>query len=231
MSKVTRHQLWADLRQVLGIRVGSGLGLPASMGDVDTDIETLLVEAAANAAVHPLIAELLATWVCIHGARVRTEKLHALATAEPVSHFWLAVLAHLAVSRGYAKWRLLARKLAESALRSQPRLLVEMADATENEEWLIGCGLKVPVGALRIRREDVLSVEELAIANLQYRLRLQYGADVRADVAYAIARGVTASSEIAKLVHCSREAAGRIAGEIMTAVTAGATLPSYNQAP
>ena len=191
----------------------------------------MLVEAASHAVKHPLITELLATWVCIHGARVRTEKLHALAAVEPKSHFWLAVLAHLAVSRGYAKWRLLARKLSESAQESQPRLLFEMAEATENEEWLMASGLKVPVGALRIRDEDVFSVEELARASLQYRLRLQYGADVRADVAYAIARGATGSSEIARLVHCSREAAGRIAGEMMAAVTAGAALPAYGQAP
>ena len=81
------------------------------------------------------------------------------------------------------------------------------------EPWLSQHRILAAKGSLRIRPNDVLSVEPLARSNRQYRNRLLYGASWRADIITAIEDGAQTATEISRQVGCSYEPAHRVRRE------------------
>ena len=71
----------------------------------------------------------------------------------------------------------------------------------------------IPDGSIRIRDRDVLLPQQLAKQNSQYRNRLKFGANVRADVVTAIEARVGNPYKISKQFYCSYESARRIVRE------------------
>ena len=131
--------------------------------------------------------------------------------------FWLAVLAVYGMSIGQSKWRVVLKEVGRKAKDHQPASMALLATAIGSEPWLAGTDLELPKGALRVRVSDVASVPELAASNEQYRLRLLYGAELRADIHWAIHLGVAAPAEVRRLAVCSQSAATIILQDIAIA--------------
>ncbi len=205
-----RPKLWPTASKVLGLKVSALDHGPSLRGSGD-DLEETLVEVCDLALSEPALPNLLATWVVVHGQRVRTEKLNALAKAYRKKHgrklFWLCVLAHFAVSKGHKKWALVAKSLNSEASMEQPAAAKAFAEVVGTASFLQGTGLYVTEKSLRVRDEDVDSVEALAQKSLQYRLRILYGSEVRADVRYAMMEGASSAKEVSKRVFCGRSTA------------------------
>jgi hypothetical protein len=68
----------------------------------------------------------------------------------------------------------------------------------------------VPTVAIRIRERDVLTPQELAQINRQYRNRYLYGPSWRADIITAIESGAASPSEVMRMAGCSYEPAHRV---------------------
>ena len=218
-----RPKLWPTLSTVLGLRVSAVVPGP-SLRSLGSDLEETFLDGAAAALTEPLLPSLLGTWVHVHGARLRTEKLALMARKrlldEPQLAFWLTVFAAYGVSLGQSKWRVVLKEVAKQAKAYQPEDMALLAAAIGGEPWLAETDLALPRGALRIREGDVLSVGELASANEQYRLRLLYGADLRADIHWALHAKVTAPAQVKELVFCSQSAATAILNDIAAAKAA-----------
>ena len=67
------------------------------------------------------------------------------------------------------------------------------------EEWSRGSGFTLPKGVVRTDPKWTLSREALAAINRQYRNRLIYGPQWRADIVTAVKRGATTPAEASRL--------------------------------
>ncbi len=81
--------------------------------------------------------------------------------------------------------------------------------------YLEKIGIMIPEGSLRIRDKDVLPAEILLKKNMQFKNRLLFGANWRADIITAIEWGMENPNRISKLLGCSYEPANRIFREYM----------------
>lgn len=192
-----------------------------SFGIFESDIEHTLLLACQEAQADFRLLGIVLAWIEVHGRYVITEKVAKLrikfeATNGPVSALDL-VAAHAVICSQW-KWR----KLIESSPK-KPVFPVDR-ESTEGMLKLKGAdpdyrtfGLCVPSGFPRVRISDVLTCEELAAKNVQYRNRLIYGANWRADIITAIDLGVDSPTKIAALVGCSYEPAQRISKEYILA--------------
>ena len=225
-QKLWRPKLWPTVSRVLGLKV-SVLDDGPSLRGSGEDLEETFVELCDMALSEPALPSLLATWVLVHGERVRTEKLKSLALTYRKKHgkklFWLCVLAHLAVSKGMKKWSLVAKSLSSEAFMEQPAASKAFAEVVGTASFLQGTNLFVTEKSLRLRVEDVDSVEALAKKSLQYRLRLQYGSEVRADVRFAMMAGASSPKDVVKLVFCGRSTAEKLFKDFSLVLSATAS--------
>ena len=205
-----------DSLATIGFRLGSGRLLPCPEQSV-VDIERTLLDVVLEVPTDRRLASVLFTWVKVHGAYVIVEKLRKLSRQACWSSrersVWLVALARWAVECGGHKWKkliepqdevhhLFEAEVSESAIRMKGAV-----------PWLLEVGFRVPEGAIRIREGDVLSPEELASVNLQYRNRYRYGPSWRADIITAIESGLDTPTEIMRRVGCSYEPAHRVLRE------------------
>lgn len=188
----------------------------------DFDLEETLILAAYEAQEDFRLLSLLATWMTVHGEYVIVEKffkkLKFFEKYRGSIPTVINLLAAVAVEAGSAKWKKWITCSAKKLEYPVKKSLLESSIAYQgrNEE-LASYGVLVPPKFLRIRNEDVFTIEELAKNNRQYRNRLIYGASWRADIISAIEEGLANPSVIAKTIGCSYEPSHRIFREFSLA--------------
>lgn len=184
------------------------------------DIEKTLIDAAYEAKTDYRILSLLMTWISVHGDRVILEKLFKLAASA------LKERGHNPIINGIAVWGAICgytrfKRYISHSKQDEFLIEQEMTESFEQyqglkEDWKKN-GVKVPLKMIRIREDDVLSSEDLARTNLQYRNRLLVGASWRADILTAIDLGLKTATEISRKTGCSYEPAHRVLKEITLA--------------
>jgi hypothetical protein len=207
----------------IGFRVGGGRVLvPPEQFEVD--IEKTLLDVILEVPSDRRLASVLFTWVKVHGNYVIVEKLRKLAGTKPWKGrpelVWLVAVARWAAECGGPKWKKLVTPTKEPVFLFD-REVTESAIARKGAvPWLGEVGFRVPEGSLRIRESDVMSPEELASVNTQYRNRYRYGPSWRADIITAIESGLDSPAAIARRVGCSYEPAHRVLREWKVATAA-----------
>ncbi|HOX04819.1 MAG TPA: hypothetical protein PK280_00340 [Planctomycetota bacterium] len=187
------------------------------------DIERALLDAAAVARSDGRLLSLLFSWVHVHAERVNVDRLRGLLRAAEGSgdaRLVVSALAAYALSRGRHRWKKLISAPAKPTQLSSSAAAPSAVEFKGAEPWLAAHRILTAKGSLRIRPADVLSVEELAKSNRQYRNRLLYGACWRADIVTAIEEGAETAAEIRSRVGCSYEPAHRVRREYLIAVGA-----------
>ncbi len=180
------------------------------------DIEKTLIDAAYEAKNDFRLLSLLMSWLTVHGDYVIVEKLFKLAKLAEKDREHNPIMNGFAVCgtiNGYLRFK---RYVSKSP---QDEFLIDQ-DTTESfgtyqgykQDWS-SLGVKVPLKMIRIRETDVLSAEELARFNLQFRNRLLVGASWRADILTAVDLGIQSATEISKTLGCSYEPAHRVLKE------------------
>lgn len=181
----------------------------------DFDLEETLILSAYEAENDFRLLSLLATWITVHGEYVIVEKffkkLKEFEKYRGSTPTVLNLLAAVAVEAGSSKWK---KWITCSSQKPEypvnEALLKSSIEYQGYNEDLASYGILVPAKFLRIRTEDVFSIEELAKNNRQYRNRLIYGASWRADIISAIEIGLQNPSIIARTIGCSYEPSHRI---------------------
>lgn len=208
---------------LIGFQIGySDSNAPVSkLSLFDYDIEETLIEACYESQTDLRLLSILATWITIHGDFVIVEKFFKKARdfekyrgRNPV----LNLVAAQGIIAGFHKWKkwiTCSPKSPEYPVK--PSLLKGSIDFHGPNQELAKYGVLVPKSFLRIRETDVLTHEELAKANLQYRNRLIYGCSWRSEIISAIECGVVNPAAISRLVGCSYEPAYRISKEYLLA--------------
>lgn len=189
------------------------------------DIEETLLLASYDAEKDFRLLSLLATWISVHGDYVIVEKffkkLKEFEKYRGHRPGVINLLAAQATSTGKTKWKkwiTCSRKNPEYPVdKDLLKSSIEFHGVNQDLDYY---GVLVPKKFLRIREDDVLSTEELARSNKQFRNRLMYGASWRADIITAIEAGFKNPSAIARTLGCSYEPSHRIFKEFTLALTA-----------
>ncbi|MBN2711970.1 MAG: hypothetical protein JXR97_05980 [Planctomycetes bacterium] len=201
----------------IGIRLG-GVSVTPQKAAVH-DLEQVFLNAAGEMRQDGRLASLLFSWVHVHSGHVIVEKLRKLLRQNKNDDVNVAIsaLAAYAVSRGQHKWKKLITPQSKGAYLFCGKVAESAVKLKGAEAWAEEYGILIAKGSVRIRPEDVLTVEELAKANGQYRNRLLFGASWRADIITAIQQGATTATDVMKRVGCSYEPAHRIRMEYLIA--------------
>ena len=216
----------------LGIMVSARLLTKAERDSVD--IEETLSEAfvaIGNDENYFRFLSPLFSWIEIHADSVIVEKLLKInkRLQKPSSNLSLFSLAAcFAVKCGFRNW---ARLLIISEIESGgaifgPRDLVEsLLQLRGEEEWAKKCGVRLPKGVLTTNSKWVLSKEALARTNRQYRNRLIYGPQWRADIINALELGARTPAEASRISGASYEPCHRVLRELTAAGKIRASVP------
>ena len=192
--------------------------------DVESvDIEGVLVDAIVSIGrqENQRLLSLLLTWVSIHGSAVIIEKLMKIlrrqsSAGDPVHY--AALLAKYAVSVGHMRWGILTKFAPTRSILIGPSDLAEsLLKIRGEEEWASNSGFAVPKGSTTINPKWVISPNSLAQLNQQYKNRLIYGAQWRADIITAIERGAKTPTEISRMCGASYEPCHRVLSELKDA--------------
>jgi hypothetical protein len=202
----------------IGIRL-SGVASPSWKKREAFDIEQVILDAAKQMRDDGRLASLIFSWVHMHAEHVIVEKLRKLLHKNKDEDQQIAVsaLAAYAVAQSQHKWKKLILPDAKGKCLFRGKAAESAVKLKGAEPWAKEYGILIAEGSVRIRTEDVLSGEDLAKANLQYRNRLLFGASWRADIITAIQQGASTATEVMKRVGCSYEPAHRIRREYLIA--------------
>ena len=204
--------------------VGIGVELTGVRANRSADIERTLLNASERVnGEDRRVLGLLASWIAVHASLVCVGKLKRLMAREQLGDpQMVAALAFFAADHGFHEWK--------SACRTFPVRLLWGEEGTRQAlkfqapvSSFSKAGSLLPERSLRIRENDILPINKLAKLHLQTRLRLLFGANIRADAAFYISRGVRGASELMRSIGCSYEPAHRILREFTDA--GGLVLP------
>lgn len=214
MSKPSLNQ---RLRLV-GFRIGfSEVEVPLSkLSPFDFDIEETFVLAILEAKSDFRLLGLLVTWIKIYGGHMILEKLfkkaneHNLTEDDPILNF----LCGVAILNGHVKWRYWLKASRKHPIYPTDKDSLKSLISVRGEDPdLAKLGIHVPIGYLKSKEANVLSPEELLKINHQYKNRLIFGANWRADIVTAIESGSQNAFQISKKIGCSYEPAYRVSRE------------------
>jgi hypothetical protein len=211
LSKV--DELFAELESI-GFRVSHSadsqfLKVP--------DIERTLVKACYQVDNEGRLLGLLISWLRIHGSHVIADKFFK--EYEDAKKYlgetpWFSALCAYMYSekdhrfkRGVKK----QKKIHSFGNRDQTSLIKLKGSV----DYLQEIGIMVPISALRLRDQDVLTVEELVKSNQQYRNRYIFGANWRAEIINSIQEGAENPNQISKLLGIARSRVGIVFKEYM----------------
>ncbi len=177
------------------------------------DIESTLLDAAYEAREDGRLRSLLFSWFYVHADRVNVEKFFKLAEKVKTNRGANSIINGIAVFgaiNGHQRYKKHIRRSPENEFL----IGKEETDSFEKihglkEDWF-QYGVKVPKKLIRIRPEDILTIQELSRRNLQFKNRLLIGASWRADIITAIEWGAKTPSEIKRNTGCSYEPAHRV---------------------
>jgi hypothetical protein len=187
------------------------------------DIEEALASAfvSLNHSEDLRLLSLLLSWVSIHGSSVVIEKLMKILlrkqTAGEVVQF-AALIARFAERAGFKRWKTLIAFTPQNLVIVGPSKLAQsLVDLRGEEKWSENCGFFVPKGSAPVDSKWVLARESLAGINRQYRNRLIYGGQWRADIITAIELGAKTPTEASRISGASYEPCHRVMSELKDA--------------
>jgi hypothetical protein len=161
---------------------GIGMQFATSLPPLaDAAIEPTLVAAATEAMDREdfRVADVLVTWLGVHGERVVVERLKRLLDgASPAVLGFLAGIAHW--QRVDPRWKAIGRLSSGRRIELTPGARFN-AERRGEDPRFAESPLIVPDGVLRGRAGDVLPVAELARVHRAYHWRVVMGPMVRAD--------------------------------------------------
>ncbi len=210
----------------------AGIGLmvnskPISKSEVAMiDIESTLAE-AFMALLDEINFRLLLpvfTWIEVHGSSVIIEKLIKIlekSTADLQDTSLAALFARFALLAGHKRWSTVTKKFTLEA--ATPRLLgpsdmaASLVSLRGEENWAKDSGYRVAKGLIVTNSKWVLSRKALAKLNPQYRNRLIYGPQWRADIITAYEQGAKTPTEASRISGASYEPCHRVKGELEAA--------------
>lgn len=208
----------------IGVMVSSK---PLTKSEVShVDIESTLVEAfiALNDEGNFRLLLPVFTWIEVHGSSVIIEKLIKIlrkVSKDNQDTSIAGLVAKFALLKGHKRWSTVANKFTRQV--ASPRLLgpVDMAASLLSlrgeESWAIESGYRVPQGVIAPNSKWVLSSKALAILHHQYRNRLIYGPQWRADIITAYEQGAKTPTEASRMSGASYEPCHRVKIELEAA--------------
>jgi len=191
--------------------VGIGIELTGERGNRSADIERTLLAASSyvNLSDRRLLG-LLASWVVVHANLVCVGKLKRILENENIGDPQVvSALAFLAVENKHHEWKSLCKKYPELYLWGAEGTKMALKFQKPVTSFA-KAGIFLPQKALRIDERHILPTAALAKRHLQVRLRLLFGANIRADAAFYISKGVKGASDLMRAIGCSYEPAHRI---------------------
>lgn len=201
-------------------KIGFRIGVPDQKMDAQclssfgSDIEETLLDVIVECRDDFRLLGVAMTWMKLHSRLVIVEKFFKKLSAQnkiladdPLLNFLIAT----AMVNGDMKWKTGYKYSKKRPLfptdRQSLQALIDVKGLDKNfSKW----GVRIPNGYLSSKESNVLSSQELAQSNKQYRNRLIYGANWRADIITAIEEGAATATEITKLIGCSYEPAHRV---------------------
>lgn len=191
----------------------------------NVDIEATLAEAfVAMADEENLrIISPVFTWIEEHGSSVIIEKLIKVigGPKEEQRKISLAgLVAKFALHNGHKRWLTVTKKFTNpsSPRTIGPKAMTESLIALRGEEeWAKGSGFRVAKGVISTNKKWILSRKDLAKLHHQYRNRLIYGAQWRADIITAYEQGAKNPTEASRMSGASYEPCHRVKGELEAA--------------
>ena len=198
-----------DLMNQLRI-IGVNIGLTNEY-DIEADIEETIIRACYEVENDPKVLSYLFSWLIIHHNYILTEKFlkvyKQVSLVMGESPYFIAVCAYC-FNLGDHRFKKMCNKLNKPFYMGQgseksKKDFIKLKGAIS---YLQKLNIFVPTTYIRIRRGDALPPDRLAVDNLQYRNRLLYGANWRADIITAIESTEELSSnpyQISKKIGCS----------------------------
>lgn len=191
--------------------VGIGVELTGERGNRSADIErTLLAATSYVDSSERRLLGLLCSWIIMHANLVCVGKLKRIMEKEELGDPQLvSALAFLAVENKHHEWKSLCKKYPARYLWGEEgtRLALKFQKPVGS---FAKAGLLLSEKALRIDERHILSATALAKLHLQVKLRLIFGANIRADAAFYISKGITGATDLMRAIGCSYEPAHRI---------------------
>lgn len=185
---------------------------------VSVDIEATIAEAIEilpYSKERGRILKVLCSWIVENGNQVILEKLSKFLTVkanEGSDVSYAALLGAFAVTHKLHKWSILKR--------FKPKELVSIAEKKvgfAEEPWASEVNFCVSKSAIQADPKYTLTRKQVAKMHKQYRNRLMYGAQYRADIVTAVQLGFTSVKSLVNLIGVSREPASRILADLKDA--------------
>lgn len=181
------------------------------------DIEKTLIDACYEVDSDSRLLGLLFSWIKVHGKYLIADKflkLYRLTSKFRGETPWFFALCSFAENEGIHKLkRGVKKQKGPVSFRGESlNTLIEIKGAIP---YLEKIGILVPEGSIRIREKDVLPSDLLLKKNKQFKNRLLYGANWRADIITAIEWGMKNPYRISKELGCSYDPANRVYREYM----------------
>ena len=192
----------------------------ASMVDIEDTIADSIVHLDGDGGDMRWLGSLLA-WVRIHGGVVIIEKLVKILQRrfkQGASVEFAALLGQFALEHDHRRWRALLVFAPKSPRLVGPPLLADSLIKVRGEEdWAQPANFLVPRGSLAAESKWVLSPGQLAKLSRQYRNRLIYGPQWRADIITAVEHGARTPAAASRTSGASYEPCHRVLHELEVA--------------
>lgn len=161
------------------------------------------------------------SWIEHHAQYVIVEKLLKIlnelkASGDDAS--FAALAGRFAVKNGFRNWAKLSTLVGPKPKSVGPaELAASLVLLRGEEEWSKGCGVILPKGVLETNSKWTLQREALAKINRQYRNRLIYGTQARADIITAVELGARTPAQAVRLSGASYEPCHRVMSDLIAA--------------
>jgi len=191
-----------------------------SAADLEEALADVIVSFAAPGNDQRWLGPVLA-WVEAHGSAVIIEKLTKILKRRNKlgdNVEFASLLATYALAHGHKRWQsLLLLAPVAPRLVGHPDLAPSLLEIRGAEAWAKTANFLVPNGSLVPQGKWILSPSSVAMQNQQYRNRLIYGAQWRADIITAIQRGARNPTEASMASGASYEPCHRVFRELEAA--------------
>lgn len=183
----------------------------------EIDIEKTLVESLYHIDTDGRLLSLILSWLTVHGSHLMADKFfkeYSDAKEFLGESPWFGAVCSYMFKLKDHRFKKGVKKLKSPhsfAFRDQSSLIKIKGSV----DFLSDINILVPNSAIRIREEDVLTVEELVKANHQYRNRYIFGANWRAEIFTSIQNGAHNPNQVAKLLGIARSRVGIVFKEYM----------------
>lgn len=199
--------------EYIGIRINS----PALFGtnSMWIDIESTIIDCLESN--DGRLIGLIFSWLRIHKDRVVVEKLLKYQRERP--SIALSALGVYAFSLGSHRFKKLIFPPKKPTYLFDNKANRALGDLKGLEPIYKEHKILIPTDSIRVRDKDVMSPEILVKSNKQYKNRLLYGANWRADIITAIQMNLGTPYRISKIIDCSQPSVNKVFREYTLAVS------------